>query len=280
MPDTGALLTNVRVEHLDIGQRDIANAIDRLTSIGTALTAEGGDSIAYFFDPKLGVIDARGTIDSTKVYTVLGDLGKFVSYTPNVSVVPASRNWTSAPFPGGARAKRVGSTNAWDCTTGFTVHKTSNGLNYLVTAGHCGALSTSWISPGSGYTIGSMQYRYFGPRDVGLLGGQSYAAAIYTGDATGVLSTVKGASNPVTDRSIYCYSGGASYDNCTVTVSSLSANECYDGACMTNLMAFEQFGSCPVMPGDSGAPFYLDFAYGGYPYIRGMVTAFTSDHST
>jgi len=47
--------------------------------------------------------------------------------------------------------------------------------------------------------------------------------------------------------------------------------------CFSNMMSFSQYGTCPVRGGDSGAPFYLNFSFGGYPYIRGMVTAYSAN---
>jgi hypothetical protein len=273
MPTLTVPDVSVRVQQLDVDPDQITAAISRLDDVAPELTANG-DSLRYGFNAKLGKVDAAGTIESAKLLSLLGDLAKVVEYRSGVTVNPASRHSTNAPFPGGAQAKRVGSGNSYDCTTGFTVRKPVDGRNYLVSAGHCGLLGTDWISPGTGSDMGTFWYRQFGPRDIALIGNKTYDPAILTGDATGVRSVVKGASDPVVGRSIYCYSGAATLDQCTVTVVSLEDSACYNGVCLSHLMSFQQLGSCPAMHGDSGAPFYLDFAFGGYPYIRGMVTAF------
>jgi hypothetical protein len=147
----------------------------------------------------------------------------------------------------------------------------------MTSAGHCGDVGSNWISPGSNQTIGYFKYRNNGPRDIALIGDRSYAPVIYTGDATGTASTVKGAANPVLSRAIYCYSGGQTNEKCGLTVTDMSIAPCYDGACHTNQMSFSQVSDCPADVGDSGAPFYLDFSFGGYPSIRGMQTAFVED---
>jgi hypothetical protein len=149
----------------------------------------------------------------------------------------------------------------------------------MLTAAHCGAGLSSWKSPGTGAAMGIMRLRKNDTTDVAAIGDKTYKAAIYTGDATGVESTVKGASDPVINNLAYCYSGGMTFDQCDVTVLNFSANNCYDGQCYTGQMTFQQYGRCPVQNGDSGAPFYLNFAAGGFPYIRGSVVAFLSDNS-
>lgn len=210
---------------------------------------------------------------------LLKDFGDLVEYRFGVGVVPLSRNWMAAPFSGGAEAKRVGSVNPFDCSTGFAVRKTSNGGRYMMTAGHCGALNSSWISPGSGHTIGTMRFRQMGPSDLALIGDKTYQPVIYTGGAAGVASTVKGAANPVLNTPIYCASGAKTFEHCDLWVVNMTTDTCYSGACFIDQMAFKKGGSCPIRGGDSGGPFYLDFDFGGFPYIRGMITGGLTDNS-
>lgn len=150
----------------------------------------------------------------------------------------------------------------------------------MTSAGHCGDVGSNWISPGSNQTIGYFKYRNNGPRDVALIGDRLYAPVIYTGDSPGTPSTVKGAANPVLNRPIYCYSGGATNEHCGLTVTDMNISPTYSGGAHTNQMAFSQVTDCPMNVGDSGGPFYVDFNYGGYPYIRGMVTAYVEDPVT
>lgn len=270
---------SARLQARDIDPARLARALAKISDLGPELTSGNGASLSSWFNPKLGLVDVAGTVDEGVIKVALGDLWDLIRYRPGISVVPASRNFMDPPFEGGGQAKRVGSTNAYDCTTGFTVKKTSNGARYMLTAAHCGASLSDWISPGSGFTIGTMRFRQNGTTDVALLGDKTYQPVIYTGGGAGTASTVKGASNPVINNTSYCYSGATTLEHCTVTVLSLSTNNCYSGACYTNQMSFQQFGSCPARGGDSGGPFYLDFSFGGFPYIRGTVNASLSDNS-
>jgi hypothetical protein len=270
---------SVRVKTIDLDPMVVDQALNRLGAVGPGLTEGNNESFTYRFNPEVGKVVVAGSIDRDVMLDLLHDVSQVIEYRSGVAVVPASRNSMSAPFLGGAQAKRVGSPNAFDCTTGFAVRKTSNGLRYMLTAGHCGGVLSSWISPGSNQTIGAMKFRLTAGTDEGLIGDKTYQPAIYTGGAAGTASTVKGAANPVLNKPIYCYSGAWTLEQCTVTILSMSSGNCYGGTCYSSQMTFQQFRDCPVAGGDSGAPFYLDFDVGGFPYIRGIVTGYLSDHS-
>ena len=103
------------------------------------------------------------------------------------------------PFWGGASIQSGGAT----CSTGFSVRKPS-GVRFITTAAHCYGVGATVRTP-TGTLVGSVTQRgtlgsifFWNNRDVELIGGQTYAARVYTGGVTSTSSkAVVGAGDPV-----------------------------------------------------------------------------------
>jgi hypothetical protein len=267
LPTVPAAGLKVRFETRDIEPDTMSRAFSRLGEVWSDSSLRGA-SYTFGFDPRSGKIRVNGTVDAATMLALLpADVAPFVLYKQG-EVSRLSRHNDASPYWGGAEVGRAG-VAGFDCTTGFVV-KNASGTRFMVTAGHCFSLGAV-LETGTGGAIGKITSRAaFPTRDMELIGTKAYGTRIYTGDATGVGSIVKGASDPVAGRTIYCTSGAVTFDRCNLTVTDLDHNYCDADGCTPHLA---QYNTCPNLPGDSGAPFYLDFALGGYPYIRGMVIA-------
>ena len=175
------------------------------------------------------------------------------------------------PFWGGASITSGGGT----CSAGFTVRKPS-GTRFMTTAAHCFAVGATVRTP-TGTLFGPVTQRgtlnsfwFWDNRDVELIGGQSYAARVYTG---GVFSSsskaVVGAGDPVAGVTGYCTSGQTSGEQCNQTVNSTGAIVCTQTGCKWPVI---QYTGGPSQPGDSGGSMYLPGA-SGQVFARGSVIA-------
>ncbi len=173
-------------------------------------------------------------------------------------------------FWGGASIRSGGGT----CSAGFTVRKPS-GQRFMTTAAHCFAVGATVRTPTS-TLFGSVTQRgtlnswlFLLNRDVELIGGQSYAARVYTGGVTSTSSkAVAGAGDPVAGFTGYCSSGQTTGEQCNQTVQSTSAIVCTQTGCKWPVI---QYAGGPSQPGDSGAPFYLPGS--SSVFARGSVIA-------
>ena len=174
-------------------------------------------------------------------------------------------------FWGGAAITSGGGT----CSAGFAVRKPS-GTRFMTTAAHCWAVGSTVRTP-TGRLFGSVTQRgtlnswwFFDNRDVELIGGQSYAARVYTG---GVFSTsskaVVGANDPVAGVTGYCTSGQTSGEQCGQTVTSTGAIVCTQTGCKWPVISYS---GGPSQPGDSGGSMYIPGAT-GQVFARGSVIA-------
>jgi hypothetical protein len=174
-------------------------------------------------------------------------------------------------FWGGAAITSGGGT----CSAGFTVKKPS-GARFMTTAAHCWGVGATVRTP-TGRFFGSVTERgtlgsiwFWDNRDVELIGGQSYAARVYTG---GVFSTtsrgVVGAGDPVAGFTGYCSSGQTSGEQCQQTVQSTQAIVCTQTGCKWPII---EYTGGPARPGDSGGSFYLPSG-STQAFARGAVIA-------
>lgn len=174
------------------------------------------------------------------------------------------------PFWGGAAI-----TSGGTCSAGFTVRKPS-GTRFMTTAAHCWAVGSTVRTP-TGRLFGSVTQRgtlnswlFLLNRDVELIGGQSYAARVYTGGVTSSSSkAVVGANDPVAGVTGYCTSGQTSGEQCNQTVQSTGAIVCTQTGCKWPVI---QYAGGPSQPGDSGGSMYIPGAT-GQVFARGSVIA-------
>jgi streptogrisin D len=169
---------------------------------------------------------------------------------------------------GGAR---INSTVRY-CTAGFSVVRRSLGSRASVTAGHCGANGTLWVSGMYYYgtTNGRTNYPDY---DQALLTGSSYGPKIWTygaGDTEDV-RTVKSAADPAVGQLI-CQSGSFSNSICGIRVDSISAKYCDTDGCTSYVIKGTKGGAIVIRGGDSGGPMYTKPAADAAT-IRGMAFA-------
>ena len=104
-------------------------------------------------------------------------------------------------------------------------------------------------------TLGSIFF--WNNRDVELIGGQSYAARVYTGGVVSSTSkAVVGAGDPVAGFTGYCTSGQTSGEQCNQTVQSTGAIACTQTGCKWPIISYtggpvaaRRLGRLDVPPG-------------------------------
>jgi hypothetical protein len=166
-------------------------------------------------------------------------------------------------------------TSGGTCSAGFAVRKPS-GTRFMTTAAHCFAVGATVRTP-TGRLFGTVTQRgtlnswwFFDNRDVELIGGQSYAARVYTGGVTSTSSkAVVGANDPVAGVTGYCTSGQTSGEQCNQTVQSTGAIVCTQTGCKWPVI---EYTGGPSQPGDSGGSMYIPGAT-GQVFARGSVIA-------
>ena len=176
-----------------------------------------------------------------------------------------------APFWGGASIQSGGAT----CSTGFAV-RNSSGVRFTTTAAHCYGVGATVRTP-TNRLVGTVTQRgtlgswwFFDNRDVELIGGQSYAARVYTGGVTSSSSkAVVGAGDPVAGVTGYCSSGQTSGEQCNQTVQSTGAIVCTGTGCKWPVI---EYTGGPSQGGDSGGSFYIPSG-SSQVFARGAVIA-------
>ena len=196
-------------------------------------------------------------------------------------LVAALGRWAdNPPFYGGAGMWLSGTTKS--CSTGFTLTN-YYGTRYMITAGHCGNLGTTWLNGTRTYTVGTVQFRTIdnGTNDAELLGGATYAAYIYTASTT--FAPVRGTFYACSGCYVrfdgsktggaYAYVGNSNTSCQTISYGS-SGGTYY--AC--NLVEATSTGIAPCQYGDSGGPVYV--TNGNALYAVGIITALKSSSPT
>ncbi|MEJ3743627.1 hypothetical protein WEI85_10090 [Actinomycetes bacterium KLBMP 9797] len=175
-----------------------------------------------------------------------------------------------APYYGGAGIQSGGGL----CSTGYSVQNGA-GTRFITTAGHCYADGATVLTESGLNTVGTVSGRRLPtvtghPRDMELIGGQSYAGRIYTGGVTSTSSLpVVGAGSAVVGFTDYCHSGRTTGENCGHTATSITGQVCTGTGCKSPVIVFT--GGVSPAGGDSGSPFYAKTATS--VWIRGHVIA-------
>jgi hypothetical protein len=259
-----------RLEHQKIAKKTADGIRERLASEEFAPAAE-----RYGYSSHLDLQTGKVVVESPEPAAFEGLLKEHPDEVELVESKPIEdtfhRRDDVNPFWGGAAIQSGGST----CSTGFSVRKPS-GARFITTAAHCYPLGAVVRTP-TGTFVGTVQQRgtlgsifFWINRDVELIGGQSYAARVYTG---GVFSTsskaVVGAGDPVAGFTGYCTSGQTSGEQCNQAVQSTSALACTQSGCKWPII---RYTGGPSQPGDSGGSMYLPGA-SGQVFARGSVIA-------
>lgn len=223
-----------------------------------------GKGWSAFVDLQNRIVRVEGPNDAGIEEDFERAFGSSVNYSGDGSFDRLSRADDTEPFWGGANVFR----NLWgDCTSGFSVKK-SNGVRYMLTAGHCYAPGVDVYTP-AGTPFGVIRFQApFPNSDVELIGDRTYGTRIYTGEAIGGDAGVGGAGNPIVGGT-YCTGGAFSFEECNKQVEAVNTMACDpEGNCTTGLTRFTNGAS--LMVGDSGGPFYFDPG-GSCIYARGTI---------
>jgi len=160
------------------------------------------------------------------------------------------------------------------CSSGYAVRNAA-GTVFSTTAGHCYANGTTVQTESGARTYGVVSNRNLPtfnaqPRDVELLGGQSYVGRIYTGGVTSTSSVpVVAAGEAFEGFTNYCHSGRTTGENCGHTAVDIDGQVCTQTGCKSPVIVFQ--GGVLSQGGDSGSPFYVKDSAGAW--IRGHVIA-------
>lgn len=218
-----------------------------------------GVSYQFYYDAESDTVAVTGNLTAEDLR---GIPKGHLTFTPSAGLENQSRYYDTAPFWGGAAIYRPDGAR---CSTAFVV-KNGAGTRYMVTAGHCGAVGTTWRTAGGVYVGQTVSRPNYPAYDMELIGGgSSYGSYIYMGDATGYGSKVLGAGDPVVGV-YYCMSGTTTNENCNKKVTSLSATHCASDGCVYGLASYT--GGALTQGGDSGGPLVLKSSSG--VYARGL----------
>lgn len=218
--------------------RDITQA--RVDQIETALLSRSFDPAArtavfgYWFDPRRGsvVVDVAGPLDA------FASVAKQFGRSMLVRSAPGGREWRNddlTPHWGGSEIQ----TPSDYCTAGYTV-KNAAGTRFMVTAAHCGNQYDS-VTGGTGLGWGTLSpYGPYPAYDTALIGGSSYAGAIYTGNFdTQGHQPVKAAANPSIGSTSYCHSGWATDEHCGHHLVAFGGTFCDQDGCTGSLGIYQ-----------------------------------------
>lgn len=164
----------------------------------------------------------------------------------------ASRTDDFEPWVAGSRLNFPGG-----CSGGYVIRTTTTPVQRrLVSAGHCGALSS--VVRNNGDEVGTVLTRSYveGGRDFAFIGGRSYQPFMYTGGPTSNTGfPIKGTRLSGVGLGI-CTNGATSGENCAAEVVAIDVCVTFTSGHTTCLLdqADSTNGTDPVAGGDSGGP--------------------------
>jgi hypothetical protein len=216
----------IRILELDVSRSDVDVISQRLVALRSSEQLTG-ETYRFGFDPELGKVVLAATAPRSAFGDVLDAFPDLLVYREGEPAVRTSRSNDGEPHWGGAEI----TDGSGGCSSGYTVNKTSNGLNYMVTAGHCALLHAAITQPDTGLSYGTVASRAtFPTRDMELIGGETYSGKIYVGDEIGVGRSVWTASNPALGAS-YCFSGTTTNESCGHVVTDTDETLCFVDGC-------------------------------------------------
>jgi hypothetical protein len=172
-----------------------------------------------------------------------------------------------APFWGGASIR----SGDYVCSAGFTV-RDRTGKRFLATAGHCFERGAHVRTRDRPIRVGSVVRRApIPPFDMELIGGQTYGAAISTGNhGASSRRWITGAADPIAGATGYCRSGQTTGEQCGQTILSVDAQVCTETGCKSPVVVYTGGTAGASALGDSGAPLYLPAADGRTAQVAGL----------
>ncbi|WP_454293276.1 hypothetical protein [Salana multivorans] len=228
------------------------------------------ESFGASYRAELDLFVLEGNVPPDVVAAQFGDATYRYDFTEDDPPRRSTRLNDVAPHYGGARTVQGGSS----CSTGFTT-TFQDGVNRMLTAGHCGSLGQAFSSPG-GASFGTISHRLpFPLYDVAWISGTSYSGRIYGGGLTGTAVVVGSPGANPGMYGNYCTSGSYSHEKCGYSVVDMSYELCDISGCTPNLVKADRPGGA-TLNGDSGGPFYGKKPGDSKAYARGIVTGSSS----
>lgn len=176
----------------------------------------------------------------------------------------AGRQSDTPAFYGGGRIKRISDGRA--CTSGFEI--TSNGVGYMVTAGHCFAQNDTVYNGSGGSSLGKVSFRRYGSNNLDneLISGSSYGARIFTGSTTSTTSIpVKSLGYSCGYCNVYFDGSFTGQSLGKINTSDPSIGSCFlvSGDYSCGLVKVTPTSGTLCGPGDSGGPVFANNGSGG-----------------
>lgn len=272
----------LRIEDRSISRATIDSLLDVLASMHLDPTI-AGHSYSAWFDLPTGKVVLSSDLPAEAFKEAWDRFGEYISYVHRRSdATELSRQHDIPAYWGGVR---ISTEAIWDdspCSAGFTVRKTSDNKNYMVSASHCAETLEQVIRQPLGNIEGRVKFttnRFVDFTDLLLIGNETYAGQVYTtsnASAEFPAQSVSHAGNPVVGFSNYCLSGAKTFYHCGHTAVAAGVMKCFaDGHCLKNLVTMTG-GTFPIL-GDSGGPVFA--TQNGKAQIRGVVIAGAGDQS-
>jgi hypothetical protein len=238
----------VRIETTNVSRTDLDAITSRLVTLRSAKHLDG-ESYRFGFDGKTGKVQLLATAPRSAFADLLDAFPDLLEYRPGGPFIRASRSNDLEPHWGGSEI----SDGEVNCASGYTVKKTSTGLNYQVSAGHCASNGEAITQPDTGLSYGTVKFKAaFPANDALLIGGETFAGRVYMGGEAGVPFAVSSAGDPALNFG-YCFSGTTQNETCGHVVTDLSEQICFPDGCTNNLVIFTN--DCAL--GDSGGPIVI-----------------------
>lgn len=238
----------VRIETRNVTRSDVDAITKRLTGLRTDQSL-AGKSYRFGIDPELGTVVLVSDAPKSEFADVLEEFPELIEYRQGGPFTRLTRSNDAEPHWGGAEITDF----ERNCTSGYTVRKTSNGLNHMVSAGHCGSVNEAIAQPDTGFSYGTVKFKAaFPATDALLIGGETFSGRIYIGNEAGIQMPVSNAGNPVLSAT-YCFSGSETNESCGHVVNDTDEIVCFEDGCTQHLVVFT--GSS--LGGDSGGPIFI-----------------------
>jgi streptogrisin D len=241
--------------------------------------------IDYSVSPALAAVRARSGSAAAQAAVAQAAVRHLVPGPAPVTIMDVPRPTTTAtvnrnndnsPFWGGSRIVRPGNVV---CTTGFSIQN-SAGARFLLTAGHCGGISSSWQT---GDVYGSFSDNFVGTEvnrdsggDTAIISVPSNQGFIYDkGWNSTVGNHVVGARSSVAGQQLICTEGATSGARCNggVIATGLDFPMPNGETAHNEVYAQQTNGQQISAGGDSGGPVIFNTATPGNVLATGTITA-------
>jgi hypothetical protein len=175
---------------------------------------------------------------------------------PGDTLSPPARCYDLQAYWGGAVIENVTASDG--CSSGFGVHSTIDGKDYMLTAGHCGNVGDTIKNGNETATLGQITHRNLNHDDamISTLSGNAYydGPGVLNGDTHN--SKIVAGQQPTAIGDWLCVSGSRAGTICSVQVTCLNQVVTTGGFTSTRVAEARFRGGGQTLPGDSGGPLF------------------------